>query len=195
MNFLPPSQSLSHNSSNDLPNPIDEILYGTGNERKETPAAVQSKGLAVSRSNYRRKYLERYYKANSVIRAPERNENAYSVAVPQVYRQCLGSTRKCSNEQTPDTLLSALQVTVIVPSQPLPKPEIPVIDEAKAKVPLVEEESKQNQSSSTSSSEGDSPKHSISKAPVTAITLDTNFLVDLMGHPLSGLKLKPLVFS
>eukprot|EP00826_Nyctotherus_ovalis_P009169 TRINITY_DN1240_c0_g1_i29.p1 TRINITY_DN1240_c0_g1~~TRINITY_DN1240_c0_g1_i29.p1 ORF type:complete len:194 (-),score=30.12 TRINITY_DN1240_c0_g1_i29:943-1524(-) len=193
MNFLPPSRSLFHTSSNDVPNPIDEILYGTGNERKEAPITVQSKELAVLRSNYRRKYLERYCKARSAIRAPEKNENAYSVAVPQVYRQCFESNRKCSDEQISDAIIPALQVTVIVPSQSLPKSEIPVTDEVK--VPLIEEESKQNQSSTTNFSEEDSPKDSISKTPVTATTLGTNFLIDLMGNPLNGLKLKPLVLS
>eukprot|EP00826_Nyctotherus_ovalis_P009165 TRINITY_DN1240_c0_g1_i18.p1 TRINITY_DN1240_c0_g1~~TRINITY_DN1240_c0_g1_i18.p1 ORF type:complete len:387 (+),score=65.88 TRINITY_DN1240_c0_g1_i18:107-1267(+) len=140
-----------------------------------------------------RKYLERYCKARSAIRAPEKNENAYSVAVPQVYRQCFESNRKCSDEQISDAIIPALQVTVIVPSQSLPKSEIPVTDEVK--VPLIEEESKQNQSSTTNFSEEDSPKDSISKTPVTATTLGTNFLIDLMGNPLNGLKLKPLVLS
>lgn len=192
--------------SNEPYNPIGELLYGSGhNHRKvnlEVP--IKNKEMAIYRSNYRRRCLERYHKITSHIGAPEKNENVRSLGVTKVIRQAFSPIVKRSEPQMAESnysnRLDALAVTVVAPLSNLLISN--TLEEKTAKqveVPVIKEEAKEQPKErletppgETSSTEDETPE--IDMKSTEKVKPSSLFLVDLLGPITNGLKLKPLVF-
>eukprot|EP00826_Nyctotherus_ovalis_P001127 TRINITY_DN10141_c0_g1_i8.p1 TRINITY_DN10141_c0_g1~~TRINITY_DN10141_c0_g1_i8.p1 ORF type:complete len:372 (-),score=59.15 TRINITY_DN10141_c0_g1_i8:243-1358(-) len=167
--------------------PIDDILYGDGGSCEETKREVQVKRseLELSRNDYRRRYIKKYYYTNAPIGAPERNENVPLLSAT-ITAAAKGQYKSQNYKQKNELALSSnsVEVTVAIPSGNPVKPKSPEMKAAKPEPPPVQEEVKE---------EAATKVNSLTEANSSAKKGETNLIEGLHELGLSNIALKSVL--